>query len=190
MITYLPTGHFNLVSMPKLTKAGWQLHADLLWLTKDQNKIVFDIVIPSPKGMLYAMHLKCDTNIAGISADVKVKMTVQQAHSLLGHCNEEAMHKSTKALGWDLKPGDLQPCAACAAAKAKQKNVPKESLHVSASASNGRIYLDIATMKLLDSDVTMVDPNWCIMVDEWMQMKFSDFFQTKTAMVEPTCKNS
>jgi len=131
-VTYLPTGHFNLFSVTKLTKAGWQLHADLkqLWLTKDQNKIVFDIVIPTPKGMLYAMYLKHDTDIAGISADVKVKMTVQQAHSLLGHSNEEATHKSAKALGWDLKPGDLQPCAACAAAKAKQKNVPKESPHI------------------------------------------------------------
>jgi len=76
-VTYLPTGHFNLFSVTKLTKAGWQLHADLkqLWLTKDQNKIVFDIVIPTPKGMLYAMYLKHDTDIAGISADVKVKMT-------------------------------------------------------------------------------------------------------------------
>jgi len=76
-VTYLPTGHFNLFSVTKLTKDGWKLHADLkqLWLTKDQNKTVFDIVIPTPKGMLYAMYLKCDVDIAGISADVKVKMT-------------------------------------------------------------------------------------------------------------------
>jgi len=78
------------------------------------------------------MYLKHDVDIMGISADVKVKLTVQQAHSLLGHSNEEAMCKSAKALGWDLKPGGLQPCEACAAAKAKQKIVLKESPYVSA----------------------------------------------------------
>jgi len=50
------------------------------------------------------------------------------------------------------------------------------------------MYLDIATVKLLDSDVKVVNPNWHIMVDEWTQMKFSDFFQTKNTMVEPTCE--
>jgi len=112
------------------------------------------------------MYLKHDVDIMGISADVKVKLIMQQAHSLLGHSNEEATCKSAKALGWDLKPGSLQPCEACTAAKAKQKNVPKESAHVSASASYERIYLDIATVKLFDSDVKVVNLNWHIMVDE------------------------
>jgi len=44
----------------------------------------------------------------------------------LGHSNQEATCRSAKALGWNLKPGGLQPCKACAAAKAKQKNVHKK----------------------------------------------------------------
>jgi hypothetical protein len=33
----------------------------------------------------------------------------------------------------------------------------------------------------------VVKLNWWIMVNEHTQMKFSDFFTTKNAMVEPTC---
>jgi len=80
----------------------------------------------------------------------------------------------------------LNACEACAAAKAKQKNVPKESPHVPAKANNERIYLDIATIKA-PSNVNVTKPNWCIMVDERTQLKFSDFFPTKNGMVEPTC---
>jgi hypothetical protein len=31
-------------------------------------------------------------------------------------------------------------------------------------------------------------PHWRIMVDERTQLKFSDFFKTKSGMVEPTCE--
>ena len=39
-----------------------------------------------------------------------------------------------------------------------------------------------------DSDVKVTKSNWRLMVDEYTQMKFSDFYETKDGMVDPTCK--
>ena len=50
---------------------------------KDDKTIVFDIKIPTPKGVLYAMYLKRETEIAGAGADVEVKMTVAEAHCMM-----------------------------------------------------------------------------------------------------------
>jgi hypothetical protein len=89
-------------------------------------------------------------------------------------------------MGWILS-GQWKPCEACTIAKAKQKNVPKESEHAPARAGENRIFLDIATIKKVKGGPTVTKPNWRIMVDERTGMKFSDFFETKNAMIEPTC---
>jgi hypothetical protein len=68
-----------------------------------------------------------------------------------------------------------KPCEACAAGKAKQKNVPKESEHKLADKDANRIFLDIATVKKLKNGPNVTKPNWRIMVDERTGMKFSDF---------------
>jgi len=70
-VVHLPTGCFNLFSVTKLIKDGWALGADknALWLTKGNMKINFDIIIPTPKGMIFAMYMKCEGEIAGVSAD-------------------------------------------------------------------------------------------------------------------------
>ena len=104
---FISTGCVNLFSVTQLIKNGWTLQADksALWLTKGNIKINFDIIIPTPKGMIFAMYMKCEGEIAGVSADAKVKMTIQQAHSKLGHTNEDVTRKTEQILGWELKPG-------------------------------------------------------------------------------------
>ena len=76
---------------------------------------------------------------------------------------------------------------ACAAAKAKQKNVPKVSDHEPATGKARRIFLDISTVRQPKDLKTVTKPNWLIMVDELTQMKFSAFYEKKSNMVEPTC---
>jgi hypothetical protein len=63
-------------------------------------------------------------------------MTLAKAHDQLGHMGEDAVRETAKHLGWDIKPGGLLPCAACAAGKAKQKNFSRASAHHSARKSN------------------------------------------------------
>jgi hypothetical protein len=81
---------------------------------------------------------------------------------------------AAKEMGWILS-GTWKPCKACAAGKAKQKNVPKESKHKPAKGEN-RIFLDITMVKRMKESPNVTKPNWRIMVDERTGMKFSDFF--------------
>jgi hypothetical protein len=59
-VTFIPTGKYNLFSLTKMMKGGWKLNGDdnTIYLMKDDKTIVFDIKIPTPKGVLYAMYLK------------------------------------------------------------------------------------------------------------------------------------
>ena len=91
-------------------------------------------------------------------------------------------------MGWQLTRGELGPCDACTEAKAKQKNLhtkmPEEVKK--ADEPNGRVYLDITTIKKHKEFPAPTNPNWRMLVDEATEMKFSHFFKTKDAMVEPT----
>ena len=128
-IAHVPTCRYNLFSITSLLKEGWALAGskDCLTLTKEDQKILFDICIPTSKGLIFAMYIRRDTELAGVSTDGKTKMSVAQAHNMhnrLGHCGDDIMKKMAKHLGWELM-GSSTPCEACVAAKAKQKNVPK-----------------------------------------------------------------
>jgi hypothetical protein len=52
-----------------------------------------------------------------------------------------------KTLRWKLMPQTLKPCDACAAGKAKQKNVLKASKHQVTTANEARVFLDLATVR-------------------------------------------
>ena len=210
-VSYMPKGHFNLFSVTRLQKDGWILGGDskAIWLTKGDAKLEFDIVIPTKKGMLFAMYIDRHSEVAasGVQTTLKTKeqglksgndktchdgwtlqLTVQKAHEFLGHPDEAKTRLAAKVLNWNLTRGGLKPCEACAAGKAKQKNVPKESVHVPATMPAERVFLDISTVKK-PNDGTVINSkkNWRIIVDERTQMKFSEFFETKNGMIEPTC---
>ena len=76
-------------------------------------------------------------------------------------------------------------------AKPKQKNVPKESDNESTSNEEGRIHIDIATVKKPKrkglEDVKVSKPQWQIKVDARTQHKTSRFFAKKSDQVEETC---
>ena len=188
-VKLVPTQKFNLFSTTKLQTKGWQLggNNNSMWLEKDNKKIVFDIMLKTEEGVLFAMYFKRDTEIAGATIDTKTKMSVMTAHEKLGHCSEELTRKTAKALSWELTKGSFGVCEACTIGKAKQKNVPKESDHEPSKVANERIYMDISTIKAPEDGPKVTKPNWHIMVDEKTQLKFSHFYETKNGMIEPTC---
>jgi hypothetical protein len=204
-VAHLPKGKYNLFSITKLQNNGWKLggDADAIWLTKGDIEIKFDIKIPTPKGVLYAMYHKRKTEIAAltivaagtgagtVNANIirtPKRMTVKKAHDILGHINEKAVRKTVLALGWELTRGTLGVCEPCTEAKAKQKNLPRHPELPPSTKDKNRIYLDIATTKKTKKGPKMYKGNWQIMVDERTQLKFSDFFDTKNGMVEETCE--
>jgi hypothetical protein len=189
-VTIIPGGKFNLFSVSKMIKEGWELGGNktAIWLVRNEMKVVFDIVIPTPKGVLFAIYLKRKDEVGGAVQDTLVKMSLVQAHDKLGHMSEDATRKTAKQLGWHMTSGHIHPCESCTVGKAKQRNVPKASEHVSATRPNERIYLDISAVKKGADMKLTTKPYWRIMVDEATQLKFSDFFETKNGMIEPTCE--
>ena len=183
-----PKGPFNLFSTSKLQRLGWKLGGDdkALWLTKDNKTIKFDIVVTTAKGLVFCACLKRQKEMAYAAVE-PLALTVNQAHSRLGHMNEDRTRKTAKTLGWTLKPGAFMVCNGCTEGKAKQKNVPQETDYFKATKDDPRVYLDISTVRDTDGD-SLKSNNWRIMVDERTGMKFTDFFARKIDMVEPTCQ--
>ena len=192
-VVHVPTNVFNLFSLTKMMEMDWELHGSKrrgLLIEKKNMAIKFDIKIPTPKGAIYAMYFNRSCELANPSVQSALptpKMSIEKAHRLLGHLNEEETRRTAKALGWELTRGTLKPCDGCTKGKAKQRNVPKVSDHVKSTESNGRIFLDLS--KVVDPNETsksLYKKFWRIMVDEKTGMKFSDFFEAKSGMVEPT----
>jgi hypothetical protein len=131
------------------------------------------------------MYYQRASKMAMSAMDQGTKMNIMKAHDLLGHCSEDMTWSTAKSMGWVLS-GGWRPCKSCAMAKAKQKNVPKESEHQAASKGENRIFLDITVKKVKDGP-PVTKPNWQIMVDKRTGMKFLDFFEAKNGMIKPTC---
>jgi hypothetical protein len=141
--------------------------------------------------------LKRNTELASAAADITaavvaeppiIRMNIRQAHERFGHANEDATRKAAKNVGNEITRGTLKVCEACAKANAKQKNVVKYNpTHKAAITFLRQVFLDIATVKTKGCQPTVTKPNWRIIVDEGTNLKFSDFFSTKSGMIEPTC---
>ena len=188
-----PGNKYNLFSISKRLKEGWTMTGNIegMVLKKGDQEVKFDLVIPTHKGVIFAMYINRETTneeeVAGIGTTQVTRLNIKKAHELLGHMNEEMTRKAAKHLGWEITKGTMKTCESCAIGKAKQKNVPKKSDHVGSKANGERVFLDIATIKgEKDGPPPNARRNWRIMVDERTQMKFSMFCTTKDGMVIPT----
>ena len=196
-VQLLPSGIFNLFSATKLLKKGWVMSGTKesikLSPAKGGIEIVFDMKIPTSEGVLYAMYMTRNREVANAAPTTKTKkmttMTVSQAHAKLGHPSEDITRAMAKNLGWTIKSGGMGVCEDCSLGKAKQKNIyqKKDTEEEDPQGETGRVYLDITTIKAPKGEV-ISKPNWRIIVDERTGMKFSDFFGKKNDMVEPTCE--
>ena len=71
----------------------------------------------------------------------------------------------------------------------RQKNVPKKITHEHKKNANGRVLLDISTIKAPKGiKAKATKPNWRINVDEHGGLKFSKFYDTNNGIMEPTCQ--
>lgn len=148
-VSYLSNVTFNLFSLTQMTAKWWIMggHNESIWIKKGYNKVVFNMMIPTPKGMWFAMYFAHDTEVTGSIAENHITTNIQQAHKRLGHANEDATRKTVILFSWKpLRGSTLKPCKVCAAAKAKQKNVPKTSSMAPSNTTKeeSRIYLNIS----------------------------------------------
>ena len=142
-VSYMPEGNFNLFSITRRLKEGWQIggHGKAIWIQKGDQKITFDIAVETKDSVIFCMYMKRNPSqdTANVSTEKKrqVKMSIKTAHQRLGHCDEEKTRKIAKQLGWELTRGTLPLCERCTEARAKQKNILKDSDHVKADDING-----------------------------------------------------
>ena len=99
-VNVVPTSAFNLFSVSKLLKNGWNLSGtkESLVLSKGKSSVTFDIVINTPKGMIYATYLRRGSEVSGAVTDVRTKMSLKQAHERLGHIGKDDVRKTAKAV--------------------------------------------------------------------------------------------
>jgi hypothetical protein len=59
-VKHIKSARFNLFSITKQQKDGWLLigNSEKIWIEKGEHKIVFDIQIETPEGLIFAMHHK------------------------------------------------------------------------------------------------------------------------------------
>ena len=117
-------------------------------------------------------------------------MMLKQVHEKMGHINECATKDISKSLGWELTKEKSLNCSSCAAGKAKQKSLKKVTIVDSGNKKDGyRAYIDLSTVEKNEKNPTPMNPNWqLIVVGSKLQLKFSLFYKTKNAMVEPMCE--
>ena len=123
--------NFNPLSLSRLLKNGWKIvkGGDSV-IVVDNNageRIDFGIVVDTSKGLIFACKFIQTGKLSLASMADGTKMSIDTVHSLLGHLHEDASQKVAQYLGWEISCGSMKPCEHCAKAKAKQKNVVKES---------------------------------------------------------------
>ena len=186
-VALVPDCAFNLFCVSKCLKQGWRLGGtnNVLVVTSPSGntKIMFDIKISMPNGVLYAICIKQrQDELAGVattSCEVKkeVKMTLMQAHEKVGHINECATREISKVLGWTLTDMKALNCPSCAAGKAKQKSLKKVNFVEPDDEKDGyRAYLNLSTMKKNKNYPMPTNPDWQLMVVGMkLQLKISHF---------------
>mgnify|MGYP006178161795 FL=1 len=145
------------------------IKADGAYMAKGGVKIMFDIVVNTNHGRLYAIQLKRGAGqfagqfegneVTMIKSDVLpgctpksgVTMNIMQAHQRLGHPSEEITRKIAKELNWSITRGALGVCEPCSVAKARQKNITKMPPKEKPDKKNQIAYLDQCLIK----DITM-----------------------------------
>ena len=157
-VALVPDCAFNLFSLSKRLKKGWNLHgnADALTLSSPDGacKLQFDIKITTPNGVLYAIYMKrAHAEHANVVTNTNkpeknTKMSVLQVHEKLGHINACATVQIADSLGWRLTANRTINCASCATGKAKQKSLNKVKIPDPDDEKHWyRAYLDILTVK-------------------------------------------
>ena len=89
-----------------------------------------------------------------------VVITIDRVHELLGYSNENSTRQIVAHLEIEVV-GTMSRCGHCAAAKAKQSNVNKNSDHTAASRPGQRIFDYTAIVKKPNLfDITIATTNW------------------------------
>ena len=183
---------YNLFSLTLMQLKGWTLHGDKnsIWLQKDGHKLIFDIPIKTPNGVIFATYISRELGNAAIANQKPFAITYEQAHRLFGHIGKPMTKMICKYRGWTLTGNDEAICESCQVSKAKQKSLPKvDKQEVDQNVK--RVHLDVSLLKGKKLDDNKFGPRptkpvWLLIVDSKTQRKVSAFFYKKDEIMEFT----
>ena len=124
-VMYSAKNGFNMFSITKRLKSGWKSggNAYEIWISKDEKKMVFDIKIETPKGIIFVIYFKRsgspEDEVDAVTHDKEIAIIAAIAHGLTGHIHEAQSWKIVTHLGNTWKRENMMPCAPCAMEKAK-----------------------------------------------------------------------
>ena len=86
-VVHLPGSSFNLFSLTKRLEDEWILgrNSTAICLEKGGNKITFDIKIKTPKGALFCIYFKRNSDVAAMATNNTKPMSTKTAHEVTGH---------------------------------------------------------------------------------------------------------
>jgi hypothetical protein len=118
---------------------------------------------------LYGIQIAREDEFCGRILDAQpVKMTLIDAHGKLGHMSFQKTKQVANQLGWILT-GSSKVCKACAEGKAQQKNIIDKAKKGLDSVQNGRIHLDISSVKNHDYEDSTSKPYWDGQVPKYLK---------------------
>jgi hypothetical protein len=62
-----------------MTAKGWIMggNNESIWFEKGRNEVIFEMMIPMPKGMLFAMYFGRDTEVGGVIEDKTITIMIE-----------------------------------------------------------------------------------------------------------------
>jgi hypothetical protein len=122
----------NLFSIHKALKKGYKLSniGISICLSKGDVSVTFDRVLRTANGSVSGIKLSIDESPVAYNTISNFRpgksININDFHKMLGHYGSDRLQKTAKIHSLKLS-GEFETCAECAIAKARQKNVNKES---------------------------------------------------------------
>ena len=86
-VSYTTNYHFNLFSIGKPLRQGWNLgeNYETIRTEKSGYKVNFYGKVMTTNRVIYYMYLKRNTEVSGASTESNNRITLKQSHDMLGH---------------------------------------------------------------------------------------------------------
>ena len=103
-----------------LRRVGRSGNKDGLVMMKGSAKLVFNIKIRTENSVIFCAYLCRDHGISAIITSTSMAMSIEKAHIIIKHHDEEQTKKMAVKLRWTLKKGPMMPYKVHSVGKAKR----------------------------------------------------------------------
>ena len=182
-VKVVPELWINLLSINHALANGWLIgnKEKMMYLQKKNFRLWFDCFFPTKSGFLSGITIAAakEKNV-GTTNDVRFKkgykIAVETLHKIF-HVGDDMLKKTAKCYDWNLH-GIMKKCEDCAKAKARRKNIAKET-ETKSEKPGERLCIDISSVRSTSFSGSKF---WLLAVDECTSMCWSFFLKKKSEL--------